>query len=361
MDARNLWRVRLELLIVVFLIFVLVPNYLSFGESGNFQIFWYWGGFFVGYPEISLQFLPWWYALSQMVINPIFPLIIGIIGCVLTRRCVMRDVEISKTARILTQMSVMGSFIIALYLISMSRMINIPGIGVDINIYFSAICVLPITFVLAFLSYDFPRFRALDFGQQLSSTGETRRVIPNLWRKRLILMILVFCLLVFVPYFQKGEEIIFLSWYWGIICLPSCSSVTIIQSPWWLILLRMSILILPLIIGIWGCLLTKHDQSSAIKISRTARLLTQISVTASLFFVLYNLITPFFVSIASFYLGWWRSDYLYIPIDILCALPVIIILAFISYDIPSFRARDFTQTAVTSERVPEEQKSLPIG
>jgi hypothetical protein len=182
MDARNLWRVRLILFIVTFLISMFIPSWYSTIGDGHSAILQFpWGSYYLG--ELS-EYFSSSLSIEELVLNtirffltailPSVVLILGIRGCVLTHRCLIGKRNITKTARILTQISVTASLFPAistgiyslLYAVysGIYLLLNISGSYISIGI--SGFCILPLAVFLAYISYDFPRFGARDFAQE---------------------------------------------------------------------------------------------------------------------------------------------------------------------------------------------------
>ncbi len=112
-------------------------------------------------------------------------------------------------------------------------------------------------------------------------------------------------------------------------------------------------------IGIVGCRLTNRNAIRGEKVSKTARTLTQISVTATLFPAISAGVASIMQGISRWiYFLLYEGGYFYFNISIsaLCILPFALFLAYISYDFPRFRALDFKQEVTDLKRAPEEQK-----
>ncbi|OLS12705.1 MAG: hypothetical protein RBG13Loki_3680 [Promethearchaeota archaeon CR_4] len=382
MEARNLWRVRLSLFVLIFFITILIPTYTRtqiFSDEIHINWLFVWGGSSLfseeQFLETVLQFL------FQMIV-PSLLLTIGIRGCILTKRSKIVSEKNSKTARILTQISVTGFLFSAITSILYSGLNSLLDMSLSLQYsisysYFSlniaALCILPITLFLAYISYDFPRFHASDFALENSTTEQTpeevktppTRGVPqrNLWRLRLVLFSLVFLITILVPAYLKLFEnayLEFFGWQYCINCASTSFSITF-QQILFIMLVGLIHIIIPcllLVTGVIGCLLTGRTMKSGGKISKTARIWTQMGVTASLISTIYGVVSSFWRMI--YYLI-WDFFYLYFDIAVFCVLPVILYLGFISYDFPRFRARDFLQETSAPEPVPEESTFPPAS
>ncbi len=175
MDARNHWRMRLGLFILIFSLIILSPRlYMDFGNN-HWGLWFYWGR--VSFSEqsaptialvkISQAFLEF---LDQ-ALAPSIIFTLGIVGCIKTNRNMIKMGSVTKTARILTQISVTAFLFSAISEGVVNSLIT-SLINKTIIVYISQFCILPFTLYLAFISYDFPRFHALDFTQESQPSTE---------------------------------------------------------------------------------------------------------------------------------------------------------------------------------------------
>ncbi len=189
MHARNLWRIRLFLFIVAFLIMVLVPTYHLFQ---HYEILWfYWGGYCIRECSgLTISSLPALGTLFMTLVRAIYPsifLVVGIVGCNLTKKCIDKKSKITKAARLLTQINVSAILFYAILQILNSLISFIyNGLStlmepdyITINIYIDGFCLLPVSLLLAYISYDFSCFRALDFIQDTPALERTPEEIKS--------------------------------------------------------------------------------------------------------------------------------------------------------------------------------------
>ncbi len=182
MDAQNLWRVRRGLFILAFLITLVVPSYIlifSNRDYNEYILMFSWGPVYQNGDSISsMSLIEIIYMVLTFIFTAILPSIIfamGIIGTKLTKQNVKRKENVSRTARVLTQISVTALLFPAvstgLYSIMQGIIRGLYQLF-DVGNYFSIqisigpLCILPIAIFLAYISYDFPRFHALDFTQE---------------------------------------------------------------------------------------------------------------------------------------------------------------------------------------------------
>ncbi len=166
----------------------------------------------------------------------------------------------------------------------------------------------------------------------------------NLWRLRLTLFIIIAALYVLVPSYEYFgypgfDGATFLEWRWGSLCIENCGHVYISPVPWWWVVLGMIVgIIIPFILGVTGCLQTRRQARLGLPVRPATRMLTQVGVTALLFSASGGVL-----SVITYLIGFYTefTPTLYLPLYACCAIPLVVVLAVFSYDLPHMRARDF--------------------
>ncbi len=181
MDARNLWRMRLGLFVLIFMLMIFSPRlYMDFGNNRGWLWF-FWGRVSFSEqsaPTVDLVKMP--QAILEFLYQAIAPSIIftlGTVGCIKTNCNMIKIGSVTKSARILTQIAV-TAFLFSAISEGLVNSLITSLINKTLFVYISQVCIFPFILYLAFISYDFPRFHALDFTQE--SRSSTERVPEDL-------------------------------------------------------------------------------------------------------------------------------------------------------------------------------------
>ncbi len=176
--------------------------------------------------------------------------------------------------------------------------------------------------------------------------GRTCLKAQFLWRVRLGLFIVISSIYFLFPIYEGFGDHVFLWWPWGMAYVNGAFQITFVGYGIALIILNS---LIPLGLGIAGCVLTKQCVKQNKRISRNAQLFTQFGTMAS--FVIALLLMANSYSIID--LGRSITS---INVNAFFAFPISVLLVYISYDFPHFRAIDFAKDAPVSDNTREKQK-----